>query len=120
MDLHEIKKLTCENCGGAIDRKTMMCPYCGTQYERKHDGITVNYVVDRPGVHTLRAEVRMDYRMVKDDPECATRYALDRLRHEVADGLLAYMKISTSKDFCEMSEIIRGEVRVIDPTFTHY
>lgn len=119
MDLYEVRKLTCENCGGAIDRASMKCPYCGTQYERKHDGITVNYVVNRPGVHTLRAEIRMNHAMVANDPERATEYALDRLRQEVADGLLAYMKISTSKDFCDMSEIIRGEVRVIDPTFTY-
>lgn len=119
MDLSEVRKLTCENCGGAIDRASMKCPYCGTQYERKRDGITVNYVMNRPGVHTLRAEIRMNYVMVANDPEGATKYALDRLRHEVADGLLAYMKISTSKDFCDMSEIIRGEVRVIDPTFTY-
>ena len=100
----------------------MKCPYCDTQYERKNNGVTVNYVVDRPGVHTLRAEIRVDEYMVAHNPEGATHYALDRLRREIADGLLAYMKISTSKDysFHERFEIIRGEVRVIDPAFTHY
>lgn len=118
----EIKPLICEQCGGTIDRKTMQCPYCNTQYERKNNGVTINYVVDRPGVHTLRAEVRVDDRMMRHNPEGATHYALDRLRQEIADGLLAYMKISTSKDFSFYNEceIIRGEVRVIDPAFTHY
>lgn len=118
----EIKPLVCEQCGGQIDRKTMKCPYCDTQYERKNNGVTVNYVVDRPGVHTLRAEVRVDEHMMLRYPEDATAYAMDRLRQEIADGLLAYMKISTSKDFSIFNncEIIRGEVRVIDPTFTHY
>ena len=119
MDLSEVRKLTCENCGGAIDWASMKCPYCGTQYERKHDGITLNYVVNRPGVHTFRAECRVDRCMVANDPERATRYALDKLRHEMADGLLAYMKIATSKDFLDNSEIIRGEIRVIDPEFTY-
>ena len=118
----EIKPLICEQCGGTIDRKTMQCPYCGTQYERKNNGVTINYVVDRPGVHTLRAYIRVDKRMMLHDPERASEYALDRLRHEIADGLLAYMKISTAKDFSFYNEceIIRGEVRVIDPAFTHY
>lgn len=118
----EIKPLVCERCGGAIDRRTMKCPYCETQYERKNNGVTVNFSVDRPGVHVLRAEARIDNRRMLCDPEGASQYALDRMRHEIADGLLAYMKISTSKDlsFFNECEIIRGEVRVIDPAFTHY
>ena len=118
----DIKPLICEQCGGAIDRKTMQCPYCGTQYERKNNGVTVNYVVEQPGVHRLRADIRIDEAMIAHDPERATGYALDKLRHEIADGLMAYMKIYTSKDFDPYNrcQIIRGEVRVIDPTSTHY
>ena len=55
VNLIEVKPLTCERCGGAIDRKTMRCPYCDTQYERKNNGVTVNYVVEQPGTHRLRA-----------------------------------------------------------------
>ena len=118
----EIKPLVCENCGGHIDRATMKCPYCDTQYARENNGVTVNYVVSRPGVHTLRADIRVDQYMMLHNPEGATEYALDRLRTEIADGLLAYMKITTSKDysFNDRCEIIRGEVRVIDPAFTNY
>jgi ribosomal protein L36 len=118
----EIKPLVCDQCGGQIDRKTMECPYCRTQYERKNNDVTLRYVVDRPGTHRLRAEIRVDEGMIAHDPERATSYVLDRLRREIADGLLAYMKISTSQDFSfhERCQIIRGEVRVIDPTFTDY
>lgn len=115
----ELKPLTCQNCGGTIERSTMKCPYCGTQYARYHDAVTINYLVDRPGEHRLSAEVRVPRELAVNDPERATRYALDRLRHEVADGLLAYMKITTSKDLYGMSEIIRGEIKVLDPTFTY-
>ena len=115
----DLKKMVCENCGGSIDRRTMTCPYCGTQYERKHNGIEIRYIVDRPGVHTLRAEVKLSDSMVRYDQEQATAYALDKLRNEVADGLLAYMKITTSQDYdlLERCQIIRGEIKVIDPTF---
>lgn len=115
----EIKPLICERCGGQIDRKTMKCPYCDTQYERKNNGVTVRYVADRVGIHTIRADVRVDNFRLQRDPEGATEYALDRLRQEIADGLLAYMKIATQKDFLEQCEIIRGEIRVVDPTFTY-
>lgn len=122
MNPFEIKPLVCENCGGHIERKTMKCPYCDTQYERKNNGVTVNYVVDRPGVHTLRADIRVDRHMMLHNPEGATEYALDRLRREIADGLLAYMKITTSEDYSYLDrfQIIRGEIRVVDPAFTYY
>ena len=122
MNHFEMKPLICEQCGGQIDRKTMKCPYCDTQYERKNNGVTVHYMVDRPGTNRLRAEIRVDKEMMAHAPEQATEFVLDRLRHEIADGLLAYMKISTAEDFgpYERCQIIRGEVRVIDPTFTNY
>lgn len=121
MTSFEIKPLVCENCGGKIDRQTMKCPYCDTQYERKNNGVTVNYVVDRPGTHRLQATVKIDEDMMLNSPEGATEFVMDRLRHEIADGLLAYMKISTSQDFRfgERCHIIRGEVKVIDPSFEH-
>lgn len=116
----ELKPLVCEKCGGAIDRRTMKCPYCDTQYEHKNNGVTVQYVVDRPGVHTLRACVRVDNFRLHRDPELATEYTINKLRQEIADGLLAYMKISTEKDFLNQCEIIRGEIRVVDPAFSTY
>jgi hypothetical protein len=54
------------------------------------------------------------------DPERARDYTLNQLREQIADGLLGFMKITTSHDLCEQAEIIRGEVRVVDPTFSGY
>ena len=120
MDL-KVKPLVCTNCGGHIDRSTMKCPFCDTQYHRQRDEVTVNYIVDRPGTHRLRATIRVDDQMVRHDPEAASNYVLNRLRHEIADGLLAYMKIETQQDFDPLRrcQIIRGEVRVLDPSFDY-
>ena len=117
----KVKPLVCTNCGGHIDRSTMKCPFCDTQYHRQRDEVTVNYIVDRPGTHRLRATIRVDDQMALHDPEAASNYVLNRLRHEIADGLLAYMKIETQKDFDPFSrcQIIRGEVRVLDPSFDY-
>ena len=116
----ELKPMVCERCGGDIDRRTMRCQYCDTQYERKHEGTQINYVVERPGIHRLRAEVRIADEMTRRDPEMATKIATDRLRNGIADGLLDYMKIYTNVDPMLMCQIIRGEVRVVDPTFGNY
>jgi len=29
---HKLRPMTCENCGGRIDKDTMTCCYCGTYY----------------------------------------------------------------------------------------
>lgn len=115
----ERKPLICQNCGGRIDRRTMKCPYCDTEYERNMDEMPIRFVVEQPGVHRIRAEVRLAEEMIVRDPEGASRYAMNKLRQGIADGLLEYMKICTSKSFdpMNMCQVIRGEVRVIDPTF---
>lgn len=120
--LLEFKPLICERCGAAIDRKTMRCPYCGTEYIRENNGAQIRFVVDRPGVQKISTQVRVDMDMMAASPEGARAYVLDRMCHEVADALLAFMKISTAEDYSPLSrcQIIRGEIRVIDPTFTDY
>lgn len=118
----ELKPLVCERCGGSIDRRTMKCPYCDTQYERRNDGVTVNYVVEPPGTHKIQASVRADKYLMARDPAGYSEHVLKMLRNELAEGLLAYMKITTSEDlsFYGDCQIIRGEVRVVDPAFSNY
>jgi hypothetical protein len=50
-------------------------------------------------------------------PEAASDYALQDMRQQIADGLLAYMRLTTSEDIKGMCQIVRGEVRVLDPYF---
>ena len=75
----------------------------------------------RPGESVIRAEVALDKSGILHNPEGARDYALCELRNQIADGLLGYMKLTTSDSYdplyCGRAEIIRGEVRVIDPMF---
>lgn len=118
--MDELKPLICQSCGGHIDRKTMKCPYCDTQYEKKFDGTPVTFTVERPGVHHIRAMVRLDDEAVRRNPEGATKFAMDKLRNGIADGLLEYMRIDTCQDYSQFCRIIRADVRVLDPTFYDY
>ena len=99
----------------------MKCEYCDTSYEDASlRRIKVETV--RPGQHTIRAEVALDKYGIQQNPEGARDYALRTRRDQIADGLLGFMKIQTYEDFspmyCNRTEIIRGEVRVIDPAFS--
>lgn len=119
----DLRPYICKQCGGTINPATLKCEYCGTPY---HDEslrrITISQVA--PGEAKLRAEVRINRYSMTQDPERVRDYALKELRNQLADGLLAYMKITTTTDFSakyfEQTEIIRGEVRVVDPMFEEY
>lgn len=115
----ELKPMTCVNCGGQIDRRTMKCPYCDTPYESPDGRIKI--VVDRPGVHTIRCETKVDMMYMRNSPERVTQYVLRDMRQQIADSLLAYMKMTTSEVYDPMNccQIIRGEIRVVDPSFDY-
>ena len=117
----DLRPYICKQCGGTINPATLKCEYCGTRYEDKSLK-RITSTTQPPGQHTIRAEVCMDREFMLYDPEGARDFALSKLREQIADGLLGYMKITTSHDFRlgDQTEIIRGEVRVVDPTFGRY
>ena len=119
--MFELKQLTCENCGATINRRTMRCDYCNTEYAYENNGTQVRFVVDRPGVHTIRCETRVDMAHMRYNPERAKEYVLSDMRKQIADGLLAYMKLTTYENYDTMHccQLIRGEVRVVEPSFDY-
>ena len=115
----DIKPMTCQNCGANINRRTMRCDYCDTEYESPNERLKI--IVDRPGVHTIRCETRVDMMHMRYSPEGAREYVLQDMRQQIADGLLAYMKMTTYESYDPLNccQIIRGEVRVLDPSFDY-
>ena len=118
--MNELKAMVCQNCGATIDRRSMKCEYCGTQYEREYDGAQVRFVMDRPGVHTICAEAMVDEMIVGSiPPEAMERHIMNKLRNSIADGLLEYLKMEVKVDPMHFCRIIRGEVRVLDPSWEY-
>ena len=104
----------CKQCGGRINVTKMRCEYCGVDY---HDPSLKRLTIQqlKPGTARLRAQVQIPKERMLHNPEGARDYTLRELRNQLADGLLAYMRIETADDFMNNAEIIRGEVRVIEP-----
>lgn len=113
----------CKCCGGRVNVANMRCDYCGTEY-RDESLKRIQITQVRPGEHVIRAQVELSLDHMTYDPEGARDYTLRELRNQLADGLLGYMKVTTAENFSprcfERTEIIRGEVRVIDPMFNRY
>lgn len=116
----DLRPYVCKCCGGAIDISTMKCSYCGIAYEDASlQRIQITTVT--PGQHTIRAQVQISRAMMVHGQESSIRdYTLRELREQIADGLLGYMKITANQDPHTQCEIIRGEVRVLDPVFSSY
>ena len=116
----KLEPYLCKQCGGRINVAKMVCEYCGTAY---HDESLkrIKIVQVRPGEHLISAQIEVDIKNMIHYPEDTRDYALHELRNQIADGLLGYMKVTTSESFNPgyfgRTEIIRGEVRVIDPVF---
>lgn len=114
----ELKPLVCERCGGSIERKIMRCPYCGTEYAYNDNRIQVRFIERRkPGEQVICVQAALDSSMLVRDPEGATEFVLEEMRQQMADSLLAFMKISTCDNPAMNAKIIRGVVRVIDPEY---
>lgn len=116
MDLRELR---CKNCGGAIDQRTLKCHYCGTQYVRE-DGTrrTIYFQSSPPSAVPLRYEMRVpEYSMQHIPQEEIAKICMDEMTHELAKCLVPYIKIETTRDLCNMEQIIRGTVRVVEPDF---
>lgn len=119
----KLEPYICPQCGGRINVAKMVCEYCDTPYEDTSLK-RIKFIQVSPGQHLIRAQVEIDTEHMARCPERARDYALHELRNQIADGLLGYMKLTTSEShdlrYFGRTEIIRGEVRVIDPAFNDY
>jgi RNA polymerase subunit RPABC4/transcription elongation factor Spt4 len=115
MAVLELKQLVCQNCGGKIDRATMKCPYCDTQYESKNEMVQI--VLDRPGTYKIRCHAKIDRALMAKAPEMARDHVLRQMRSQIADELLGFMKFMTSEEYdpISMCQLIRGEITVLEP-----
>lgn len=116
----DLKPYICKCCGGRINLSKMRCEYCDTPY-RDESIKRIQITEVRPGEHRIAAQVEVGIDHMTYNPEGARDYALRELRNQLADGLLGYMKIQTCESYDPKyfgrTEIIRGEVKVIDPVF---
>lgn len=116
-------ELRCRNCGGALDAKTLKCNYCGSQYERKNehmgDTVRTTYIQTCPAqLVPLAYQMRVSDEAMRYYPqEEVAEMCMKEITHALAKALVPYVKIETQRDLCNMQQIIRGTVRVVEPDF---
>lgn len=106
--------LNCPNCGGPINRKTMTCEYCGTQFkleEPKPYPHLVEIYPESLNIRKVYARAILDQRIVDvADKDFLNGYVKHSLAGKLADALLDEMSVSVHEDL--LNVIVTGMIRV--------
>lgn len=115
----KLQPLTCKNCGGAINRATYVCEYCGTAYENRA-GIPYIIETQQKPCKVLQMQTSIDEELLTSDiypREVIVKQAMGNIREQLAKALEDYMRIETSYEPRTARQIITAQVRVIEPNY---
>ena len=117
-DGRNMEERKCKNCGAPLERTgpgRWRCEYCGSVYEVQSSLGEIQFIeAYRPEVQKLAAQVMLDRdALVYMPPEDLRKYTLGQLRQQLAEGIEAFMKVTSYEDPLGRGSVIRGEVRVI-------
>ena len=117
-----MEKLVCECCGGIINRSTMTCEFCGTQYKKsEYEYIPIMRV------ETYHNPVRtLSYGMDITDmiehglsSEDISEITMKTMCNKLPDQLAPYIKIRQEEGFSDTYPFnrtrITGELKLIQP-----
>jgi len=108
-------KYICSCCGGRVNRITMTCEYCGTQYDDTDRGLLRIETFHNPVV-TLCAQTVIDSYAVKTIGEEATSEIIQqRLSREMAEAIKGIMRYDFDFDPRYMQIKARGTIKAVVP-----
>lgn len=118
----KLTPMTCTNCAGTINRATMTCEYCGTQFESLNANNEMVMVVEHQSsqVRVLRTQTSIPAELLRDDcmaKNSVAYMAMDDIRRQLAKALEDCMTIEMTYDIKTMRQIITAKVRVLEPDF---
>ena len=112
-----LKPYICSQCGGKVNRETLVCEMCGTTFKDMSSPETIKLVVDKPGVHVLKNTRVIDDEMIMTfGAEETSRMVLDHMAKEMAQCIAPFMDVKTEKDIMHHQTIVHSRLRVLDPT----
>lgn len=106
----------CECCGGDINRATMRCEYCGTQYKEDYNDSIIRVETYHNPVDHYTAMIKFD----SDQVDClgaerVSEIAMHELTHKLADCIAQNMVMTHRYEPSSQLHYIRGDIKVIRP-----
>lgn len=114
--MYEMKALKCTCCGGNINRATMTCEYCGTQYTLKDDNLLRIETFTNP-IKTIGAEmvIHKEDLLRAGETSKVMEFCVKRLAAQMAEQLYDCMQIRTA-DLWEYNSVkLRAQAKVVVP-----
>ena len=105
-------ELNCLNCGAPLNRRTMVCEYCGTRYKRDGEEVPMLREYFQPRVETLYCTARLD-RLYLKEPELAKMRAMDCIAKGLAKEILKHIELTTVHDPHSFDDIIKGRIKIV-------
>ncbi len=111
----ELKPLVCKCCGGTINRQTMKCEYCGTEYERQGEDAVIRIETFRNPVRTFRACVSISDNDVTKSPDLMSEVALRQLKTKLSEAIASNMVVDVVHDINYMTQKVYGTIKIVEP-----
>lgn len=110
-----LKPYVCTQCGGKVNRSTMTCEMCGTQFKETENVMRI--VAERPGVKTLGATIAIDREMAYLSPEDTSEIVMRQMVDELAKCIAPFIDVKTEDDPILGRQLVRGRIRILDSAF---
>ena len=110
--MERLKSMICPQCGGAVNRATMICEYCGTRFREDDSGVKIE--VMRPGVRVLSATVEVPDEFMYSSPKEAATYAIDCMAEKFAELITPFIDVKMQVDPAVFKTRFYGSLRVLD------
>ena len=102
----------CPQCGGKVNRVTLICEMCGTAFKEEYSS---RIVIEQPGIHVLTAITPVDdYALRALGLERASEECIKKLAHSFAEGIAPFMKIETRREWWDNNIKMQGFLKVAD------
>ena len=112
--MSKLKPLVCSQCGGHIDRETLICNACGIAYRLDDNDMPVRIELCKAGTVTLSGSVMLPREYLLDSNEIA-EISLQKMAKQMAEKILPLIEYTTEFDIYTNSYVTYGRLRVIDP-----
>lgn len=109
------KALICDCCGGTINRATMRCEYCETEYDRKDIPVAGIVEYRRPGEQHLRSTFSIDRRVLKEEGAPLMEYCLRNMADKMAEQLMPFCEFDSMYEPEYDRIMLSARLKVIEP-----
>ena len=107
-------KYICECCGGKVNRATMTCEYCGTQY-KEEDNNLIRFETYRNPIQKLVVSASYPEEAFKENPKEMAEYAIRNMSYKFAECIAPYMVMATEYEPEYHKRRIYGQIRIVVP-----